>query len=320
LLETPVAKKCTIAVAQAADADMMLVASGASRWADFLFVGDAKSIEASAGEVGLSSVPGEIVHCADEGRMAQKAVALVREGCADMPMKGLLATSTFLKAVLDKEKGLRKSDLLSEISVIDRVPEDEPEAGEPDKNGPEKNGPDSAEISLDSPASGLQFITDCAMSVAPDLPAKVKILKNALSLAGSLGCVRPKVAVVAAVETINPDMPETLDASALTLMSQRGQLGSCIVDGPLALDNALSERSARHKGIESPVAGHADILLMSDIRMGNVLHKSITYIAKKRVAVAVVGASAPILMSSRSDHPEDKILAVALACRALRGQ
>ena len=291
LLETPVSKKLVIAVAQAADTDVMQVAAGASRFADFLFVGDAQAIEARAAEACLPAVPGEIVDCRGEREAAERAVALVREGRADMPMKGLMATSVFLKAVLDKEKGLRKNDLLSEVSVVDRVSDD------------------------DEP--GLQFITDCAMSIAPDLSTKVKILKNALSLAWTLGCDRPRVAVVTAVETVNPDMPDTLDAAALSLMARRGQLGSCLVDGPLALDNALSEASARHKGIESPVAGRADILLVSDIRMGNVLHKSFTYVAKKRVAVAVIGASAPVLMSSRSDHPEDKILAVALACRVL---
>ena len=292
LLDTPPAKsakKRTVAVAQAADADVMLVAAGASKWAEFLFVGEASMIEQKSRQAGFSSVPGEVLHCSGEREAAEKTVALVREGRADIPMKGLMPTSVFLKAVLDKEKGLRKNDLLSEISVIDRVSDD----SEP----------------------GVQLITDCAMSISPDLPAKIKILKNALSLAWSLGCETPKVAVVTAVEAVNPDMPDTLDAAALTMMSRRGQLGSCVVDGPLALDNAVSEESAKHKGIKSPVAGRADILLISDIRMGNVLHKSITYIAKKRVAVAVMGAQVPILMSSRSDDPEDKILAVALSCR-----
>lgn len=162
--------------------------------------------------------------------------------------------------------------------------------------------------------AGLLLITDCAINIDPDLTAKKQIIENAVVLARGLGYQQPHVACIAALETVNPGMQDTLDAAVLSKMAQRGQIAGCIVDGPFALDNALSLESAKHKGLDSPMAGNADILLMSDIRMGNVLHKAITYIAKKPLATAIMGARQPVIMTSRSDSPQDKLLSLALGC------
>ncbi len=161
---------------------------------------------------------------------------------------------------------------------------------------------------------GLLLITDCAINIDPDLSAKKQIIENAVVLAQRIGYQQPHVACITSLETVNPSMQDTLDAAVLSKMAQRGQITGCIVDGPFALDNALSMESAKHKGLDSPIAGNADILLMSDIRMGNVLHKAITYIAKKPLATAIMGARQPVIMTSRSDSPQDKLLSLALAC------
>lgn len=201
-----------------------------------------------------------------------------------MPMKGLLPTSTFMKAVLNKEKGLRSEQLVSQITVTDNIS-----------------------------GTGLNFITDCAMNISPDLNAKKEILENAVYLANKMGYNCPKVAILTAIETVNPVMQETIDAAILSKMNDRGQIKNCIVDGPFALDNAISQESAMHKGIESDVAGKADILLVSDIRMGNVLHKAITYYANKPVGSVIIGTTVPLVMTSRSDSIEDKLISIALS-------
>jgi phosphate butyryltransferase len=147
----------------------------------------------------------------------------------------------------------------------------------------------------------------------PDLPAKVSIVENVVKVAHSFGISCPKVAALAAVEVVNPDMPPTLDAAALVQMNRRGQIKGCVIDGPLALDNAVSEEAARHKGIVSDVAGHADILMVPDIEAGNMMAKAIIYFAKGKTAGLVVGAKAPIVLTSRSDSAETKLLSIASA-------
>lgn len=194
----------------------------------------------------------EIIEADNDTQCAVKAVELVKKGIADMPMKGLLATATFVKPVLDKEKGLRSDKLISQITVTDNIS-----------------------------GTGLNFITDCAMNISPDLNAKKEILQNAVYFARKIGYECPKVALLTAVEVVNPAMPDTLDAVILSKMNDRGQIKYCIVDGPFALDNAISVESAMHKGVKGEVAGNADILLVSDNSMGNFLHKAITYFANK---------------------------------------
>lgn len=278
--------KKTIAIAQAADEEVLQVADMAisQGLSNFIFVGDKGKIidMIEKGDYNLKHV--EIVEASSETECAVKTVELVKKGLADMPMKGLLSTATFMRAVLDKEIGLRSDQLVTQISVTDNIS-----------------------------GNGLNFITDCAMNISPDLNDKKKILENAVSLAKKLGYDCPKVAVITALETVNPAMPETLDAAILSKMNDRGQINGCIVDGPFALDNAISLESAQHKGIKGDVAGKADILLVSDIRMGNVLHKALTFYAKKRVGSFVIGTTTPLVMTSRSDSVNDKLVTIALS-------
>lgn len=157
------------------------------------------------------------------------------------------------------------------------------------------------------------IVTDAAMNIAPDLEQKAQIIKNAVRVAHSIGIDMPKVAPLAAVEVVNPAMQATLDAAALTVMNQRGQISGCIVDGPLALDNAVSQLAAEHKGIKSDVAGKADILLVPAIEVGNVLYKSLVYFANAKVGAVISGAKAPIVLTSRADTAESKLYSLALA-------
>ncbi len=278
--------KKTIAVAQAADNDILQVADIARREniADFIFVGNKETITKMIEDGNYDLKDVEIIDTDNDALCAAKVVELVRKGIADMPMKGLLATATFMRAVLDKEKGLRSDKLISQITVTDNIS-----------------------------GTGLNFITDCAMNISPDLNAKKDILQNAVYFAKKIGYECPKVAVLTAVEVVNPAMPETVDAATLSKMNDRGQIKGCIVDGPFALDNAISVESAMHKGVKGEVAGNADILLVSDIRMGNVLHKAITYYAHKRVGSVIIGTTVPLVMTSRSDSVEDKLISIALS-------
>lgn len=275
-----------IAVAQAADHDILQVADIAIKKniANFIFVGNRETITKMIVEGNYNLKDVEIIEADNDSQCAAKAVELVKNGMADMPMKGLLSTATFMKAVLDKEKGLRTDKLISQITVTDNIS-----------------------------GTGLNFITDCAMNIAPDLNAKKEIIQNAVYFAHKIGYECPKVACLTAVEVVNPVMIETLDAAALSKMNDRGQIKGCIIDGPFALDNAISAESAKHKGVKGIVAGNADILLVSDIRMGNVLHKAITFYANKRIGSVIIGTTVPLIMTSRSDSVEDKLISIALS-------
>ena len=224
---------------------------------------------------------------------SKAAVAAVKSGKADFLMKGLVATSTFLKAVLDKEAGLRTGRLLSHVAVVE--------------------SPGYPKIVL---------ITDGGMCVKPDLNAKMDIIGNAVDIARKMGIETPKVAVLAAVEVVNPEMPETADAAELAKMAERGQLKGCLVDGPLALDLALSEEAARHKKVKSAVAGDADILVAPEIAAGNILVKGLIYMGGARAAGLIAGAAKPVVMLSRADSKEQKLNSIALgvvSCYAGRG-
>lgn len=249
-----------------------------------VLVGDKEKIEEVAKVVGLDLNGVEIIHEPNNALAARKAVELVSSGQADMVMKGLVDTATILKAVLDKEKGLRTGKVLSHVAVFD-VPA----------------------------LQRILIVTDAAMNIAPDLMAKKQIIENAVQVAKAIGIETPKVAPVAAVEVVNPDMQPTLDAAALTLMNKRGQIKGCIIDGPLAIDNALSEEAAKHKGIESPVAGKADIILVPNIESGNVMYKTLTYTSNSKNGGIIAGAAAPVILTSRADSPENKLFSIALA-------
>jgi phosphate butyryltransferase len=277
-------KKVAVAVAQ--DEPVLEAIKDAKKLgiADAILVGDKEKIEEAAKTVGLDVSEFEIIHETDNAKAALKAVELVSSGMADMVMKGLIDTATFLRAVLDKEKGLRTGKVLSHVAVFD-VPA----------------------------LQRIILVTDAAMNIAPDLMTKKQILENAVKVAHGIGIEMPKVAPVAAVEVVNPDMQPTLDAAALSKMNDRGQIKGCIVDGPLAIDNALSEEAAQHKGIKSPVAGKADIILVPNIETGNVMYKTLTYTSNAKNGGIIAGAAAPVILTSRADSHESKLYSIALA-------
>ncbi len=262
-----------VAIAGARDPEALKAAGRAYEegLARFYLVDDAQKISQAAEEAGISLEGFEIVDVNDEVSAARKAVELARVGEVHAVMKGLVKTATFLKAVLDKEVGIRRAKLLSHVAMFE-IPT----------------------------YHKILFLTDGGMVPYPDLDTKVEILKNALWVTSRLGYDRPKVAVLAAVETVNPTMEPTVHAAALALMARRKQI-QAIVDGPLALDNVLSKEAAKRKGIESEVAGDADILLVPDIDAGNMLGKSFTYAAGGKMAGIVVGATVPVIVPSRAD-------------------
>lgn len=280
-------KKVAVAVAQ--DEPVLEAIRDAKKngIADAILVGDRDKIIEAAKKIGLNAEDFEIIDEADNSKAALKAVELVSSGKADMVMKGLLDTATFLRAVLDKEKGLRTGRVLSHVAVFD-IPA----------------------------LQRILLLTDAAMNIAPDLMTKKQILENAVGIAKAIGIDIPKVAVVCAVEVVNPDMQPTLDAAALSKMCERGQIKGCIVDGPLAIDNAISEEAAKHKGIQSPVAGRADIILVPNIETGNVMYKTLTYTSNAKNGGILAGAAAPVILTSRSDSHESKLFSIALASLA----
>jgi phosphate butyryltransferase len=212
------------------------------------------------------------------------AVRMVHEGRADILMKGKVSTPILLKGVLNRDWGLRTGRLLSHFSFFE----------------------------VDT-YHKLIGVTDVAMNIAPNLTDKIAIVNNSVQYLNKLGIARPKVAVLGAIEMVNENMQATLDAALLSKMNQRDQIKNCLIDGPLAFDNAISYESAQHKGIISEVAGDTDILLMPDIEVGNVLYKSLVWFAKAKVASLVLGASAPIVLTSRSDSEESKFDSILLA-------
>jgi len=216
---------------------------------------------------------------------AQTSVALVREGKGDLILKGKTDTAVLLRAVLDKDKGLRVSEVISDVLAYEH--------------------PD-----------GLKLMSDGAINILPTVSEKVAILKNAVAVAHALGNPNPKVALLSAIEAVNPKIQSTIDASLIAKMSDRGQIGKCQVDGPLAFDNAIELEAAQTKGIVSPVAGRADILIVPNIEAGNIFGKALTYYCLYRVAHVVMGTKAPILIPSRADKAETKMLCMVmgLAC------
>ncbi|PIE54358.1 MAG: phosphate butyryltransferase [Dethiosulfovibrio peptidovorans] len=253
--------------------------------ADFYLVGEASAIEGAAKEAGVDLANYKMVDVASEPEMALEAVKLVSSGQADVYMKGQIHTNHFLRGMLNKEVGLRRGKNVISHCYFHKI-----------------EGFDR-----------IFFITDAAFNMYPDLNQKAQIIQNTVNLARAFGVECPKVAVLAAVEVVNPDMPATLDASALAQMNVRGQIKNCIVDGPFALDNAVSEESAKTKGISSPVAGKADIFLVPNIDAGNMLAKAVVYFSKNETAGMILGAAAPIILTSRADSPRAKLISIAAA-------
>jgi len=277
--------KRKIAVAAAADVEVLETVSRAESLglAEFVLVGSQSTIKEIAAQHNLH-LNAEIRDEKDPEKAVEWAVDLVSSGAASALMKGMIHSSAFLKAVLNKEKRLNTGRHITQVSVLEN-----------------------------DDGTGLRMITDCAISVTPDLMGKKEILENAVDLAHKLGYELPRVAVLASLEVINPAMQDTLDAAALSKMADRGQIKGCLVDGPFAFDNAISPEAAAHKGLGGPVAGKADILVIPNLTVGNTLTKAITYLAKKRVASATVGAAVPIVFTSRTDSIDGKLLSIALA-------
>lgn len=284
-------KKLSVAVAQDEPVLEAVKAAKDRGIADAILVGDKSKIEEIATRIDMDLSLFEIIHEEDVKKAALLAIKLVSSGAADMVMKGLVDTATFLRSVLNKEVGLRTGNLMSHVSVF------------------EIEGIDR-----------LILLTDAAFNTYPDLKQKVQIINNSVMVAKACGIQEPKVAPVCAVEVVNPDMPATIDAALLSKMSDRGQIKGCIVDGPLALDNALSEEAAKHKGITGSVAGKADILLLPNIDVANVMYKSLTYTANTKNGGILVGTSAPVILTSRADSFETKVYSIALAALVSEGR
>jgi phosphate butyryltransferase len=248
-----------------------------------IFIGDKEIIKRISLEEDFIIGESEIVNEPDHEKACMLAAQIVSEGKADILMKGLIQTGTFLKSILHKEFNLLTGNLLSHFAIFE------------------------------SPYYHKLFaLSDAAMNIAPTLDEKTSITKNAIEIMRFLGVEVPKVAIITAVETVNPKMLATVDAHELKLKAENGEFGSCFVDGPLALDNAISIEAAKHKGINSLVAGDADILIAPDIQSGNILYKSLNFLGNARCAAIIAGAKIPVVLTSRADSEESKFLSILL--------
>lgn len=287
IVETAKAKgPKTIAVAVAQDADVLSAVNAAKKYgiAEAILIGDKDEIIKASEECGIDIGSYEVIDIKDKTEASRKAVEMVSTGKADILMKGIVDTAIVLKAVLDENIGLRTGNILSHAAVFE-VP-----------------GFDR-----------LFYVTDPAMILSPDLAQKKQIIENIIPVTNALGNYNPKVAVLAAIEKVNPKMQATVDAAELVKMNETGELKGCIVGGPFALDNAISVEAAKHKGVTHPVAGYADVLLVPYIEVGNVLYKSMVYYAGAMVAGILLGAKAPVVMTSRSDSDAAKLNSIAIA-------
>jgi phosphate butyryltransferase len=220
----------------------------------------------------------------DPESACRTAVSLIKNGEADILMKGLVSTAPFLKAILNKDNGIKKQDLLSHFALIE-IPT----------------------------YHKLLGITDAGMNISPDLDEKVSIIRNAIEVYHRLGINEPKVAIIGPLEVVNPKIESTMHASMLTLMNNRNQITGCIIDGPFALDNAISKEAAELKGIDSKVAGDADILLTPDLDSGNILYKSLVFLGGGTSAAIIMGAVSPVVLTSRADSEISKFMSIVLA-------
>ena len=251
---------------------------------DYILVGDEKKIIEISEDAGFDVKVNKIYNETNSIKAVEKAVQLVKSNKADILMKGFVNTDDFLRGVLNREKGLRTGKIMSHVYVLES-----------------------------SALKRLLFITDGSVNIHPDLETKCSIILNSIYLANIFDITDPKVAVTTAIELANPKMPSTIDAAVLAKMSQRGQFSGKIIDGPLALDNAISPWAAEHKGIGGPVAGNADIIVVPSIEAGNMLCKAHVYLTGGNLAGVVIGASAPIVLTSRADTSQSKLNSIATA-------
>lgn len=282
-------KKVAVASAQDQHALEAVLQARRDRIVEPVLVGDREKILALLEQLGEDSEEFQIFHADSDAAAAATAVRLIREGEADFLMKGKLQTADLLRAVVDKESGLRTGSVMSHMA-IHQIP------------GYHK----------------LLAVTDGGMLLYPNLDEKKKLIQNAVGVFRNLGYENPKVAVLTAVETVNPKMPETVDADALKKMNQSGELSGCIVEGPISYDLTMSKESAEIKGFQSPVTGDADILVVPDIAAGNILVKALVYSAGSRMAGIIVGAKVPIVLTSRGASAEEKYLSLVLSAAAVK--
>lgn len=249
-----------------------------------ILTGDQKAIEKIAADIGFDINGIEIIDEKDPVKSCATAVSLIKTGRAQILMKGLVGTADLLRAVLHKENGISKGTVMSHAAI------------------------------LESPNyHKLLCITDCGMNIAPDLKEKTDIINNVVYIYKKLNLEKPKVAILAAVELINEKMDATTHAAMLVIMNKRGQIKDCIIDGPLAFDNIISKEACIHKGILTDVGGDADIVILPNIETGNTLYKALVYLGGATVASVALGASVPIVLTSRSDSDRSKLMSIALA-------
>ena len=249
-----------------------------------ILVGDKAVIEKISSEINFKLDTIEVIDVPDPYKASLEAVRLISDGKAEILMKGLVSSGPYLKAVLNKEFGLRTGSLLSHFAIFE------------------------------SPYyHKLLGVTDAAMNLFPDLSEKIDIIKNAVKVFHGLKIPNPKVAIIGAVETVNPKMEATMDAATISMMNYRKQITGCIIDGPLALDGAVNKAAAELKNITSDVAGDADLILAPDINGGNILYKSLNFLGGAEAAAVIMGATVPIVLTSRGDTEKSKFLSIALA-------
>jgi len=275
-----------VAVACAADAHVLMAATSAQKEgiADFILVGEKSQINEVAKSHNLDISSFEIMDIADDAQACAAAVALVVDGTASALMKGSIDTSVVMRAALDKEAGMRTGNKLSHIAAFELPTYHK-----------------------------LLFVSDAAINIAPDFDGKKDIIANALSALRNLGIAKPKAALLAAKEKADEKMPVTMEYAELVKQHKSGLFPDAIIDGPLALDNAVSRESCEIKGIDSPVGGDADLLICPNIEAGNILYKSLAFLAGGKNGGVVLGAKRPIILTSRADSAESKLISIALS-------
>ncbi len=277
-------KKLVVAAAEDLHVLQAVLYAQAENIIDPILVGDTDMILDLCRKNDLEPEDIPLIDEKNSGKSCELAIELIRKGEASILMKGLVHTAPLLKAVLDMDNGLRKNELLSHAAIFE-VPS----------------------------YHKLLAITDAAMNIQPDLEEKAGIIENAVEMFHRIGKKEPKVGVLAPIETVNPRIQSTVDAGDLKAMNLSGRIKGCLVDGPLAMDNAVSREAALLKGINSQVAGDVDILLTPDLNSGNILYKTLIFLANSISAAVVMGASAPIVLTSRADSEQSKLMSIALA-------
>lgn len=251
---------------------------------DAVLVGDSENIKKLLDDVRLDIDRKNIIHATDPVEAGYLSVQAIKDGAADILMKGRIPTPDLMKAVLDKEKGLRKGKLLSHVAVA--------EAPNYDR---------------------LLMVSDGGINIRPDVEKKIQIIKNAIVLAKSLGIAHPKIGILCPIERVNPKIPETVDAAELVRLAEKGEFGDVSLEGPTAMDVILSEEAAAKKGIESKIAGKTDIIIVHDVTTGNAILKTLIWLVGAKVGGVVLGARVPIVLLSRSDTKKEKMLSMLLS-------